>query len=516
MAAMRLTFLGHAGWHVQTRGGSVLCDPWFTPAYFGSWFPFPRNDRLDPAAFGEVDYLYVSHLHRDHFDPDWLARNVSKRARVLLPEFGIDLLARELESLGFRDVIRTKHGERLELDGLAVTVLAMTTPADGPLGDSALVLDDGTARVLNQNDARPGDLDELRDLGPFDAQLLQYSGAIWFPIAYDFPAADKARLARAKRTDEMDRAVRYIDAVGASHVFPCAGPPCFLDPDLFAFNDLDRDPGNIFPDQPVFLELLAERGIDRAHLVVPGSVATVEGGRCTVTAPEGEAGAPDPFADKGAYLDRYRRDWAGWLANERAGWAAPDVDLVGEIAAWFEPLLDRAPITSAGIAGNVVIDVGDPDADVCIDFVESQVRVWRDDPWVYKVDVERALVERLVADHVEDWVNSLFLSCRFTAHRPGPFNEFVMTFFKALSPERIAFVERCHRAARRRTDEFFERDGWRIERWCPHRQADLSRFGEIEDGVLTCSLHHWRFDLETGRCLTSDDRHLRCERVAPD
>ena len=63
--------------------------------------------------------------------------------------------------------------------------------------------------------------------------------------------------------------------------------------------------------------------------------------------------------------------------------------------------------------------------------------------------------------------------------------------------------------------ELDERDGWRIERWCPHRQADLTRFGEIADGVLTCSLHHWRFDLATGDCLTSDDRHLRCTRVAP-
>ena len=87
-----------------------------------------------------------------------------------------------------------------------------------------------------------------------------------------------------------------------------------------------------------------------------------------------------------------------------------------------------------------------------------------------------------------------------------------MTFFKALGPERIAYVERSYRQARR-ADEFFERDGWRIERWCPHRQADLTRFGEISDGVLTCSLHHWQFELETGRCLTSDDRHLRCERV---
>jgi UDP-MurNAc hydroxylase len=513
---MQLTFLGHAGWHVRTRGGSVLCDPWFTPAYFGSWFPFPRNDGLDPAELGDVDYLYVSHLHRDHFDPDWLARNVNKRARVLLPEFGVDLLAPELEALGFRDIVRTKHGERVELDGLAVTVLAMTSPADGPLGDSALVLDDGTARVLNQNDARPGDLDELRALGPFDAQLLQFSGAIWYPIAYDFPPDEKDRLARAKRVDEMDRAARYVDAVGATYVFPCAGPPCFLDPDLFALNDLDRDPANIFPDQHVFLDLLSERGIDRAHLVVPGSVVTIEGGGCRVTEPGADTGAPDPFRDKRAYLDRYQRDWSEWLDQERAGWAEPGVDLTGVVAAWFEPLLELAPITSAGIAGNVVLDVGDPEANLCIDFVESQVRVWRDDPWVYKVDVDRALVERLVADHVEDWVNSLFLSCRFTAHRPGPFNEFVMTFFKALSRERIAYVERCYRAVRRRTDEYFERDGWRIERWCPHRQADLSRFGEIDEGVLTCSLHHWRFDLATGRCLTSDDRHLRCARVAPD
>src|SRR5579862_6425025 len=98
---MRITFLGHAGCLVQTRHGSVLCDPWFTPAYFGSWFPFPRNDRLDEgapalAALHAPDYLYISHLHRDHFDPAWLARNVGTQARVLLPDFGIDLLAREL------------------------------------------------------------------------------------------------------------------------------------------------------------------------------------------------------------------------------------------------------------------------------------------------------------------------------------------------------------------------------------------------------------------------------------
>ena len=47
----------------------------------------------------------------------------------------------------------------------------------------------------------------------------------------------------------MERAQRYVEAVDAAHVFPCAGPPAFLDDPLFALNDVDRDPANIFPDQ---------------------------------------------------------------------------------------------------------------------------------------------------------------------------------------------------------------------------------------------------------------------------
>jgi UDP-MurNAc hydroxylase len=296
-------------------------------------------------------------------------------------------------------------------------------------------------------------------------------------------------------------------------VFPCAGPPAFLDDDLFEYNDIDRDAANIFPDQTVFLERLAVAGIETGDLLVPGSVVDVDHERCAITHPDVDV--KRPFADKAAYLAEYRQDWSDWLASERADWSAGRRDLVAELAPWFEPLLERAPITSAGVAGNVVLDVGEPGADVCIDFVESQVRPWNGEPYVYKVDVDRRLIEALITRHTEDWVNALFLSCRFTAHRPDPlnFNEFVMTFFKALSPERIAYVERRYREGRRRTDEFFERDGWRIERWCPHRQADLTRFGEIEDGILTCSLHHWQFDLASGRCLTSDDRHLRCERI---
>ena len=52
-----------------------------------------------------------------------------------------------------------------------------------------------------------------------------------------------------------------------------------------------------------------------------------------------------------------------------------------------------------------------------------------------------------------------------------------------------------------------------MQRRCPHLKADLTRFGKIDDGTLTCQLHGWKFDLGTGRCLTSAGHELRARRA---
>ena len=70
--------------------------------------------------------------------------------------------------------------------------------------------------------------------------LLQYSGAIWWPWTYELPAAAQRRFGAAKRANGLDRALRYVTAIGARQVVPFAGPACFLDEDLFGLNDLTR------------------------------------------------------------------------------------------------------------------------------------------------------------------------------------------------------------------------------------------------------------------------------------
>ena len=54
---------------VRTENVSILCDPWFTEGAFGgSWFHFPWK-AIDPEDVGRYDYIYVSHIHPDHYDP---------------------------------------------------------------------------------------------------------------------------------------------------------------------------------------------------------------------------------------------------------------------------------------------------------------------------------------------------------------------------------------------------------------------------------------------------------------
>ncbi|MEO6122536.1 MAG: Rieske 2Fe-2S domain-containing protein [Ilumatobacteraceae bacterium] len=509
------TSIGHAGILIETRFGSIVCDPWFHPAFFGSWFVFPRNDQLSDDLLQRIehaDYLYISHLHGDHFDEAWLTDHIRRDITVLVPGYPTHELERSLRALGFTTFIRTVDGEELDLEGLRVAIHVETSITDGPGGDSALVVSDGETRLVNQNDCRTSDLAELCAHGPIDLHWLQYSGAIWYPMVYDVPSEDMRGLVDAKVDSQFSRAMKYVEALDARAVVPSAGPPCFLDPDLFHLNVVTGDELSIFPDQLTFMERLGAVG-RTGLLAIPGSAIEVTPDGCTIHHPIADADVDAIFTDKGEYLRRYQADWMPWLQQLHAHWKSPTADLLNTIQRWWEPLLAMAPTLRHAVGANCLMRFGD--LDLLIDFPAGQVRLFDAEPYRYRFEVQRELVETVVAQRAVDWSNALFLSCRFTAWRDGPFNEYLYNFFKSLSVERM---RRAESEARRKLDppdaqEEIELGGYIMERACPHRQADLTVFGEIEDGVLVCTLHGWRFDLETGECLTATDRKLRVRRA---
>jgi len=525
---MRVTSLGQAGMLIETGKASIVCDPWFVPAFLGAWFVFPRNDQLDAdlmARIASADYLYVSHLHGDHFDEVWLAdsRHLRRDIGVLVPGYPSRELDQRLRALGFDNLIRTTDGVATDLgDGLSVAIHVETSITDGPGGDSALVVsaEDGDGRVsrlVNQNDCRTTDLAALAAHGPVDLHWLQYSGAIWYPMVYEMDGASMRHLVGAKVDSQLTRAMRYVESISARAVVPSAGPPCFLDDDLIHLNIVDgdaADPPSIFVDQRTFLRRLDASG-HRGLLAIPGTIIEVGADAITVQHPVPDADVAAIFEHKGQYLAAYHDDWSEWLADVHAEWdTQPETDLVATLQEWWEPLLAACPTVREAIAAPCLVRAGD--AEIVVDFPAGTVRAYDDDEYGFRFDIDRRLVEKVVAERAVDWSNSLFLSCRFRAWRAGEYNEYVYNFFKSLSPARM---RRTEAEAQRRlhppteTEPDIELDGWIVQRRCPHRNADLSVFGEVNGCELVCTLHGWRFDLETGTCLTSAGHPLRARRA---
>lgn len=510
---MRVTGLGHAGLFIETRGGSILCDPWVHPAFFGSWFPFPDNRALDWSRFADCDYLYVSHRHQDHFDPRLLSEWVNKDTAVLLPEYPTQELENDLRSLGFANIIYTRAGEPLERDGLRIMITPVRGPSDGPIGDSALSLDDGTAVLLNQNDSHPIDLEKIRAFGQVDAYFTQFSGAIWWPMVYDLPVKAKRTFAKLKRKGQTDRALFYIDKMEPRHVFPMAGPPCFLDRDLFKHNGYGEDDTSIFTDQHQFLtELEQAQPETSGHLLLPGTVVDVAAGECSVRQTGfTEAEIERIFVNKWDYLAELREERQDEIAAERQARAQVPDDMFEHLKAWWEPLMRRAEFLSAGIDACVRFEAGD--LNLCLDFPNSEVRRYTDEKVRYWFRTEPDLVATNLARREVDWSNSLFLSLRFESGRIGKFNEYLYTFFKCLSFERLDYVENWY-TEQRDTDEDMIIGEWTVQRRCPHLGADLAETGTLNGNVLTCNQHTWQFDLDTGKCLTELNHQIRSRRTS--
>ena len=515
---MQAISLGHAGILVRANGKTIVCDPWFVPAFFASWFVFPRNDQLSDQLMHDVcnpDFLYISHLHGDHFDERFLAEQMNKDTTVLLPGFPTREMERTFNSLGFKNFIRTTNAQEVDLgDHLTVAIHVETSITDGPGGDSALVVSDGSSRLVNQNDCRTNDLEALQSHGPVDLHFLQFSGAIWYPMVYDIDTETKKRLCDEKIESQFARALRYVERIDATHVVPSAGPPCFLDDDLFHLNRIDGSECSIFPDQTEFLERLNAIGRINGVLNIPGTTLDITSDKSlSVSHPLPDDSVKAIFRHKADYLASYKSDWQSWIDAEKATWAHRSTDLVAQLSLWWEPLLAMAPTLRKLVNGNCLIQTDG--LNIYIDFAEGRVRLHDGGDYSFRFTISRDLLETVITRRAVDWSNSLFLSARFSAWRAGEYNEYLYNFFKSLSVERMNRTE-AEAVRKTKSSDGVESDveigDFVVQRRCPHRNADLGEFGQIDGDNLVCTLHGWRFDVNTGKCLNAAEKSVRIKR----
>ena len=437
-------------------------------------------------------------------------------ATVLLPGFPTDELERTLRGLGFERFIRTRArpagGARRRSDGRPSTSRRRSPTAPAATRRSSSTT--ATVRLLNQNDCRLHDL-AAADRGrpgrpPLAAVLRAPSGTRWCTTTRP-SACGRWSTRRSRRSSPGP--MRYVEAVGARAVVPSAGPPCFLDPELFHLNVIDGDELSIFPDQTVVPRAAGRRRHRHRPARHAGhDLRRAPPRRVTVTHPMPDDDV-DAIFERQAGLPRALRGRLGAVAGRAEGdlaHARPptcSVALQGLVGAAAGLGADAAAGRSARTCS-----CARATPTILVDFPGGEVRTHAGEPYAFSFDLARARWSRRWWRHGPS-TGRTPCSCRAGS---GPGGRGSSTSSSTTSSSRCPpSASRGPRPRpgtgwrRHREVEEIELGGYVMERCCPHRQADLCIFGEVGDGVLTCHLHGWQFDLETGRCLTADDRHLR-------
>lgn len=151
--------MGHAGWLVEAGPLRLLFDPLLGDSHAGGVSAVWPGRSFDAAAL-RADFVFVTHAHADHFDPDSLAALAAADPETVVVTS--DPLVEEVASMfGFRRVELLSPGTRVDLaDGVRVTL----TPSAAPEVEWGVLVEDGAHTVWNLVDTvfpTPSDAGEL-------------------------------------------------------------------------------------------------------------------------------------------------------------------------------------------------------------------------------------------------------------------------------------------------------------------------------------------------------------------
>ena len=158
---MQITHILNSFIIVEAEGKTIVCDPWVGTSFHGGLRSHPqyeRNSLLDFVA--SADFVYISHIHPDHFDPVFLKESGLCEKRFLIKHFTAPTLKKRLQNLGIDDFIELEPWKPTHLDGTLEVVLVpqlqtSNTPAASQVNydlDTSLIVSDGQTTFFNQVD----------------------------------------------------------------------------------------------------------------------------------------------------------------------------------------------------------------------------------------------------------------------------------------------------------------------------------------------------------------------------
>ena len=190
---MKFEFISNAcGIFHGSKNTKILCDPWVVNKVFeGSWFNYPPL-KTQVKDLQEVDAIYVSHVHPDHYDE----RNFEfpREIPIIILDEGPNFLKKNLLKKGYKNLIEIKDDQTKSFKEFEITLYKPFTKHIyeesllGNLIDSAMVVKDKNQVAINFNDNTPDENACIKlneKFGEIDLALMNYNAAGPYPSCFD-------------------------------------------------------------------------------------------------------------------------------------------------------------------------------------------------------------------------------------------------------------------------------------------------------------------------------------------
>ena len=240
---MKTTYLQNASVIIENSGEKILCDPWLIDGcYYGAWHHYPKFNFIE-KEFDDLDYIYISHIHPDHFDVKTMSK-LKKDIPVLIHEFPQKFLKQNIEKLGFK-VEEIPHNKRTNLGKTWINVCAADDcnpeVCSRVFGcnfefnkfgtnqiDTFSVIDNEEQVIVNSNDC-PFEIGKntakkiKEQYNKIDLLLVGYTGASDYPCCFDLTPDEKEKEALKKKIKRLEGAENYINIFNPKYYLPFAG-----------------------------------------------------------------------------------------------------------------------------------------------------------------------------------------------------------------------------------------------------------------------------------------------------
>ena len=100
---------------VEVNGKKIVCDPWIGATNESAWYSYPFFNQTSFLNEIKPDFIYISHLHCDHFDPKTLLDYNNKKTQVIIKEFKNKRLKDKISELGYKNIIEIKEWRKTKI-----------------------------------------------------------------------------------------------------------------------------------------------------------------------------------------------------------------------------------------------------------------------------------------------------------------------------------------------------------------------------------------------------------------